>query len=124
MIGRTINPSNRTFKVEVELPNPEGLLKPNLLAKMLLNDFSAKDVITVPLELVQQEVSGRDYVLVKKEGTEGLVAEKKFVTVGESYDGDIIIKEGLSTGDELINEGARGLANNARIKVQPPVEVK
>jgi len=118
MLGRTINPSNRTFKVEVNLSNSKGLLKPNLLANMLLNDFSAKDVITVPLELVQQEVSGKDYVFVKKEGTEGSIAGKIYVTTGESYDGNIIIEEGLKGGEDLIATGARGLANNALIKVQ------
>lgn len=122
MLGRTINPANRTFKVEVNLSNPKGLLKPNLLANMLLNDFSAKDVITVPLELVQQEVSGKDYVFIKKDGTEGAMAEKTYVTTGESYDGNIIIKEGLAGGEELIVTGARGLAANALIKVQPNVQ--
>jgi RND family efflux transporter MFP subunit len=118
MLGRTINPANRTFKVEVNLPNPKGLLKPNLLANMLLNDFSAKDAITVPLELVQQEVSGKDYVYIKKDGAEGAMAQKIYVTTGESYDGNIIIKDGLQGGEELIVTGARGLASNALIKVQ------
>ena len=118
MLGRTINPANRTFKVEVNLSNPKGLLKPNLLANMLLNDFSAKDVITVPLELVQQEVSGKDYVFVKKDGADGAMAEKFYVTTGESYDGNIIIEEGLKGGEELIVTGARGMANNTLIKVQ------
>ncbi len=120
MLGRTINPANRTFKVEVNLPNPKGLLKPNLLANMLLNDFSVKDVITVPLELVQQEVSGKDYVFIKKDGAEGAMAEKIYVTTGESYDGNIIISEGLKGGEELIVSGARGMAANALIKVQQP----
>jgi membrane fusion protein (multidrug efflux system) len=118
MLGRTINPANRTFKVEVNLPNPKGLLKPNLLANMLLNDFSAKNVITVPLELVQQEVSGKDYVFVKKDGTEGAMASKIYVTTGQSYDGNIIIQDGLQGGEELIATGARGMANNALIQVQ------
>jgi membrane fusion protein (multidrug efflux system) len=118
MLGRTINPANRTFKIEVNLSNPKGLLKPNLLANMLLNDFSAKDIITVPLELVQQEVSGKDYVFIKKDGTEGPTAQKIYVTTGESYDGNIIIQDGLQGGEELIATGARGMANNALIQVQ------
>jgi len=118
MLGRTINPANRTFKVEVNLSNPKGLLKPNLLANMLLNDFSAKNVITVPLELVQQEVSGKDYVFIKKDGAEGPMAAKVYVMTGESYDGNIIIESGLMGGEELIATGARGMASNTLIKVQ------
>ena len=118
MIGRQINPGNRTFKVEVALPNSKGLLKPNLLASMLLNDFSAKDVITIPIELVQQEVSGRDYVFVKKDGDEGSMAEKNYVTVGESYDGNIIIEDGLELGQTLIMDGARNLTDGTLIKIQ------
>ncbi len=118
MVGRTINPSNRTFKVEVNLPNPNGMLKPNLLANMLLNDFSAKNVITVPLELVQQEVSGKDYVFITKEGEEGTMSQKVYVTTGESYDGNIIITEGLKGGETLITTGARGMVDNALIKIQ------
>lgn len=116
-IGSTINPSNRTFKVEVELPNSKGLLKPNLLAKMLLKDFAAKDVITIPIELVQQEVSGKDYVLVSANSKNGLIAEKRYVTTGESYEGTIIISEGLEVGDLVINDGARGLASGSPIKI-------
>ena len=118
MLGRTITPANRTFKVEVNLTNPKGLLKPNLLANMLLNDFSAKNVITVPLELVQQEVSGKDYVFVKKDGKDGAIASKVYVKTSESYDGNIIIQDGLQGGEELIVTGARSIADNALIEIQ------
>ena len=118
MLGRTINPANRTFKVEVNLANPKGLLKPNLLANMLLNDFSEKNVIIVPIELVQQEVSGKDYIFIKKEGDEGAMAEKIYVMTGESYDGNIIITEGLKGGEEIIVSGARGMVDNALIQIQ------
>ena len=118
MVGRMINPSNRTFKVEVNLTNTSGLLKPNLLANMLLNDFSAKDVITVPIELVQQEVSGKDYVFITKDGDEGPMSHKVYVSTGESYDGNIIIKEGLKGGETLIATGARGMVNDDLIKIQ------
>ncbi len=118
MLGRTINPANRTFKVEVNLANPKGLLKPNLLANMLLNDFSEKNVIIVPIELVQQEVSGKDYIFIKKEGDEGAMSEKIYVMTGESYDGNIIITEGLKGGEEIIVSGARGMVDNALIQIQ------
>jgi RND family efflux transporter MFP subunit len=117
LIGRTINPSNRTFTVEIDLPNKGGFLKPNLLSIMLINDNSQEDVIVIPIELVQQEVSGRSYVFVKDENSEGAYAKKVFVETAESYDGNIIITSGLEGGEELIVTGARGLANNELIKI-------
>jgi RND family efflux transporter MFP subunit len=119
-IGRTINPGNRTFKVEVSVPNNNGVLKPNLLASMLLNDFTEKDVVVIPIELVQQEVSGRSYVFIKGENEDGAYAKKVMVETGESYEGNIIITSGLEGGEEIIVNGARGLANNELIKIIEP----
>ena len=117
LIGRTINPSNRTFTVEIALPNKNRMLKPNLLSVMLINDIDEKDVIVIPLELVQQEVSGRSYVFVKDGDGEKTMAKKVFVTTGASYDGNIVITSGLEGGEEIIVTGARGLANNELIKI-------
>jgi len=120
LLGSSINPSNRTFKVEVNVPNRDGLLKPNLLASMLLNDFSQKNAVVIPLELVQQEVSGRSFVYIKGNNEDGAFAKKVIVETGESYDGNIIITLGLKGGEELIVDGARGLATNELIKIVNP----
>ena len=117
LIGRTINPSNRTFTVEIDLQNKNRMLKPNLLAVMLINDNAQEDVISIPIELVQQEVSGRSYVFIKDENNEGLYAKKVIVETGLSYDGNIIITSGLKGGEDMIVTGARGLANNEQIKI-------
>lgn len=118
MIGNSINPANRTFEAEVELSNPKGVLKPNLLSLMVVNDFSAKDVVVIPLDLVQQEVSGKNYVFIRAEGPDGSMAKKVYVETGESVEGDIIITEGLKGEEEIILDGARGLAENELIEVK------
>lgn len=117
LIGRTINPSNRTFTVEIDLQNQDRMLKPNLLAVMLINDNTQEDIIAIPIELVQQEVSGRSYVFVKDENNEGAYAKKVIVETGNSYEGNIIITSGLKVGEDIIVTGARGLANNEQIKI-------
>ena len=117
-LGRTIDPANRTFEAEINLNNSKGIYKPNLLASMLLNDFKAKNVPVIPVEMVQQEVSGKDYVYIKTAGDKGAIAKKVYVETGENYNGEIIIKSGLTGGDELILEGARGLAENQLIKTE------
>ncbi len=116
LIGKTVDPANRTFKVEVKLPNDPDL-KPNLLAEMKIREYLEEDVIVISMDKVQQEVSGQRYVYVVDEGEEGTVARKKYVTIGESYDGSVVITEGLSGGEMLILEGARGLADGQAIRV-------
>lgn len=117
LLGRTIDPNNRTFKVEVATDSKKGTIKPNLLAELKFNDYSKKDAITVPLEIVQQEVSGKKFVYTTtiKDGKE--IATKSYVTTGEGYGGDIIIEEGLKAGDQIIIDGARSISNGDPIKI-------
>ena len=119
LMGRSINPANRTFKVEIDLPNGNQQLKPNLLAVVKINDFIAKDALVVDQELVQQEISGKEYVMVTEKSEEGIkVAAKKYVETGESYDGRVQIMEGLTTQDEIILVGSRN------VKVGDPLEIE
>ena len=117
-LGRTIDPANRTFEAKINLNNSQGIYKPNLLAAMLLNDFQAKNVPVIPVEMVQQEVSGKDYVFIKAAGEKGAIAKKIYVETGENYNGEVIITSGLTGGEEMIMEGARGLAENQLVKVE------
>ena len=116
-VGRTINPANRTFEAEVELLNKHGIFKPNLMAIMKLKDFEAKDAVAIPLVLVQQEVTGKDYVYIKADGPNGAFAKKIYVTTGERSEDNVIITEGLKIGDQIIVEGGRGLAENELIEL-------
>ncbi len=116
-LGRSINPANRTFEVEVNLSNRKGLLKPNLLALMLINDLSVTDAVVVPIDLVQQEVSGKQYVYISDEEGGFPIAKKTYVEIGESYEGEIIILDGLTGDETLITDGARGLSDGEFIEI-------
>ena len=117
LIGRTIDSANRTFKAEINVSNANQQLKPNLLAMVKINDFIAKDALVVPQELVLQEISGKEYVMVVVEEEGKKVAAKKYVEPGESYDGRVQILEGITTNDELVLVGARN------VKAGDPVEI-
>lgn len=117
MLGRSINPANRTFQIEINLSNSGGKLKPNLLALVELNDKTIEDALMVPVELVQQDVSGNTYIYTVAEGEEGNYAQKNIVETGESFNGEILITKGLSIGDQIIQTGARTLAPDDLIKI-------
>ncbi len=117
LIGRTVHPSNRTFEVEVTLSNPGGILKPNLLAMMMINDEIVKDAILVPEELIRKDVIGNAYVFVVEKAEDGDLAKRVMITTGSSFEGNVIVEDGLK-GDELIIEkGGRELSDGQAIDV-------
>jgi membrane fusion protein (multidrug efflux system) len=118
MIGRTIDPSNRTFKMEVKLINGSGELKPNLLSVIKLNDLTIKDALFIPVDIIQQEVSGKKFVFVAKDQSGSKVAVKSYVTTGESADNQIVITSGLAAGDQIIVKGARNVLEGQKITIE------
>ncbi len=117
-VGQLINPSNRTFEAEVYLQNPEGVLKPNLLGIIRLNDKTLTDALVVPAELVQSEVGGKEFVFVLEKDEQGFLARKTYVKTGLRQAGKVEIKEGLEAGQELIAEGAYKLVDGQRVRLK------
>ena len=118
LIGNTIDPNNRTLEVEANISKTNSLIKPNLLAVMYLQDYKEENVITVPIEVVQQEVGGKDFVFVTEEGAKGAVVRKVFIKTGKSYGGEVIVEDGLDGGETLILDGAKGLAAGQEVKIE------
>ena len=125
-IGRTIDPANRTFRVELALPNPQRLFKPNMLANVYLVDYARDNVVTVPSETILAEVDGREYVYIAEPvaGQPGsYVARKSYVTTGENDALRREIRSGLAPGQLLINRGMRSVVDGQTIRLdgeQPP----
>lgn len=116
LLGKTVDPANRTFKLEVKLPN-DPLLKPNLLAEVKIKESEFKDVVTIPLETVQQDVSGKRFVFIQTTKDGQTVAQKVAVEIGLSYNNEVIIEKGLKGGEQLIIDGATALADGQLIEI-------
>jgi len=118
LLGRSIDPTNRTLKVEIIPTKRTSLLKPNLLAQIKLKELTAAEVITIPLTAIMQEVDGTQYVYVAKE-QEGdkWRASKTYIKTGEATDNDIIVEEGLTITDILVTRGSRNLSNQELINL-------
>src|SRR5690606_3690749 len=82
LIGSKIDKSNRTFKIEVKVGWVAKNLKPNMLTEITLNISTVKDVITIPINIVQQEINGNKYLMVVDRNNGTLVARKVYITTG------------------------------------------
>lgn len=118
-IGTTVDPANRTFEVELRVPSRYlRKLKANLLAEVEVLDFSAKDVIVVSQDQIEQEIDGRRFVFLAVDDPEkGIVAKKTYIETGNNYDNKAVIETGLSVGDRVITAGGRGLTEGQKLSL-------
>jgi len=114
-----INPANRTFKVEIAIPNKEKTIKPNLTAKLKINDYTSENALLVPQSIISENAEGEQYVYVvknKNANGEG-VANRVIIKTGKTQ-GDVIeVLEGIENGVEIIKEGARSVKDGQTVKV-------
>ena len=115
--GNFINPANRTFKVEVGVPNKDRTIKPNLTAKLKINDYINKEALLIPQSVISENASGAQYVYVAKNDGDKIVASQIIIKTGKTKGDNIEVLEGLEKGMEIILEGARNVNNNQEVTI-------
>ena len=101
-VGDVLDPVTRTMQLRLELPNPEGRLKPEMFAAIRLFSEAQPDRLAVPESALQRD-QGRIYVFVQRSANEYEVRE---VQIGESNGAYSSILGGLSEGDPVVTHGA------------------
>ena len=115
-VGSFINPSNRSFGIEVSVPNPENLLRPNQVAKLKIIDYTAKNALVVPTNVVQEDGEKNKFVFVATNvNGKKAVAKKVIVTVGKSSDNVTEILSGLSANDVVVTEGVNTISDGMKL---------
>lgn len=115
-VGATVNPQNRTFSVEVVMPNPEELIKPEMVANVGVAREELDAAMVVPQDaLVRVEDGYVVFVAAEREGN--TVAEVRPVTLGPSQRNQVVLESGVSLGDRLIIVGQKSVADGDRVNV-------
>lgn len=116
--GNFINPANRTFKVEVLVPNKDGNIKPNLTAKLKINDYSNENAILIPQSIISENAKGEQYIFVVENIKNKIgVAKKAIIETGKTQGDYIEVVFGLSKGLEVVEEGARSVKDNQEVEI-------
>ena len=117
--GNFINPSNRTFRIEVPVENSDNRIKQNLDAKIKINIYKKDDAIVIPLRIVREDALGKNFVYVMSEDNkEGVyLTSKQFITLGNKSEDKVEVTEGLDLGDIVVLEGAYSVEDSQRVKL-------
>jgi RND family efflux transporter MFP subunit len=118
-IGNYINPNNRTFSIEIALPNPDNLLRPNQVAILKIEDYTNPKAIILPENIIQETANGSKivYVIDKTKGTKNAIATQKTIEIGYVSGANIEVKSGLKPGETVITDGAKALKDGAEVEV-------
>jgi multidrug efflux system membrane fusion protein len=123
-VGVAASTEGRLFRVVIKVPNPDGLLRSGMTARIHVGDISAvaPGTVCVPLSALvtlppdaRSEASGRPQlgVFVAADGK----AVSRPVKTGDILNSSILITEGLRAGERVVTAGASFLYDGAPIEV-------
>lgn len=111
-VGGYVDPVNRTIQLEVDLPDPTKKMVPNLVANLNVRDMVDSAALVIPSKVVMKGAGKNQYVYVVESNAElsndsipRYNVLKQEVKTGTSYDGMVVVLEGLQKGQMVIDRG-------------------
>lgn len=118
-VSNYINPENRSFNIQIAVPNKNGNIKPNLSSKIQIKDYTNTKAITVPTSIISENADGEQYLYIAqnpdKDGN--AIAKRVIVKVGLSQGELVEIIDGIKDGDLIISEGARSVKDGQKVAI-------
>jgi multidrug efflux pump subunit AcrA (membrane-fusion protein) len=116
VVGVSVSSTSRGFTTEAKLPAKPGY-RLNQVALIRIKDYSAPKAITVPINVVQSDETGKYVYVMVKEGNV-FKARKKKVDLGQTYNGMAEIKAGLTGADQIITDGYQSVYDGQTITTE------
>src|SRR5690606_24642894 len=111
-VSRVIDPANRTFQIEVSLPDSISKnVKANMVTYINVEDYKNTEAVVIPNTAIQFTDDGNNYVFI----AENNKAVMRPITIGKTYNDDAEILRGLKPGDKIVVTGHRNLVDEQAI---------
>lgn len=122
VVGIAADPAARTFTAKAEVANPQGVLRPGMIAEVRIEGAQRVDALTLPAEAVVRNASGLLQVFVYDSTDRRVYARR--VDVGAAYGDEVEIRSGVAAGDLVVVGGQHRVREGslvvARIDPLPP----
>ena len=118
LIDRAVDPQTGTIKARLVFPNSKGMLKSGMNGTLRVASSGASQSIVIPYKAVTEQL-GEFYTYVV--GDSSKVSQRK-VQLGQQIGANVIVREGLKAGDQIVVEGTQNLRQGSVIttKQLPP----
>ncbi len=115
--GSTVDPRNRTFTVEADVPNADGRLKPEMIVEARVTRHRIDSVLVVPRAAIVRDEIGSGVFVVHHEDA-GIRVSRRRITPGPMYAGLVVVANGLAIGDEVVVAGQNTLTEGDQVSVE------
>lgn len=115
-VGGAIDSESRTFRIELELENSDATLKPQMVNQLLITRQRLDDVLVIPREAVLRDEVGTSVFVVRDEQGAPM-AERRSVVLGPSYGNRVVVRSGVSEGDEVVVSGQTVITEGDTLRV-------
>ena len=100
-ISSTVDKETRAVLARVEVPNPDGRLKPEMFATASIDTGTSAKALAIPQEAVLM-LNGQPTIFV----AEGDVFEARPVETGARAGNRVMVKSGIKEGEQVVTRGA------------------
>ena len=101
----------------MEVPNLNGKVKPNLTARLKLNDYTNANAILIPQSIISENAKGAQFIYIIKDKKSSNRGFKRLVIESKTQGDFIEVTNNLAAGAEIVLEGARSINNGQVVKV-------
>lgn len=114
-VGRAVDPQSRTFPIEIVIDNPDGTIKPEMVARVEVTREIIEDALVVPRAAVIRTENGHIVYLI--ETREGIpTAVQRDLVPGPDF-GAYVVATNLQPGDEVIVLGQSRVIDGDRVEI-------
>jgi membrane fusion protein, multidrug efflux system len=113
--GMTVSETTGQVVLRTEVDNPDAVLLPGMYVRVRVEQAVSEQALMVPPQALQRGANGLTNVYVVRDGKASMVP----VQVGNDYDSQVIITQGLNAGDEVIVAGFQKIREGASVQTRP-----
>ena len=110
-IGPEADPRSRTYPIEIEVPNKEGLLRAGMVARVDIEVAFRPEAVVIPELALVDGASPHVFVV------EGETARMRTVVPGERDGDEVEIRNGLVAGESVVTLGRQHLAEETKVRL-------
>jgi multidrug efflux pump subunit AcrA (membrane-fusion protein) len=121
LVSPALDPNSTTVEIWVQAPNRDLQLRPGMTAQLSITVQTVADAVVVPASaLLNASGDGAQVMVVDSQN----VAQSRDVKMGIQNGEEVQIVSGLKPGEQVVSQGAYGLPDKTKVKVEKPNAAK